>query len=130
MSPGRSYAPAVDRIEIRGLRAFGYHGVYESEQAQGQDFVVDVTLELDLSRAARSDNLAHTVDYGTLTLALADAIRETRFTLIEALGWHLAGLALADELVRAVTVRVGKPDAPMEAEVAEVAVCVRRDRDS
>ncbi|MGH3924340.1 MAG: dihydroneopterin aldolase, partial [Pseudonocardiaceae bacterium] len=39
----------VDRIEIKGLRVFGRHGVAERERREGQTFVVDVTLELDLS---------------------------------------------------------------------------------
>jgi dihydroneopterin aldolase len=121
--------PAVDRIEIRGLRALGHHGVHESEQADGQIFVVDVTLELDLARAARSDNLAHTVDYSVLVRTLADAVSQTRFDLIEALGGHLAGLVLADQLVDAVTVRVSKPDAPVAANLDEVAISLRRERD-
>ena len=37
-----------DRIQLTGLRARGRHGVYDFERAQGQDFVVDVVLELDL----------------------------------------------------------------------------------
>jgi len=120
----------VDRIEIRGLRAFGKHGVHESEQVHGQTFVVDLTVELDLSTPARSDDLADTVDYGVLTRTVAQAVRETRFDLIEALGWHLAGLALADERDTAATVRVSKPDAPVAAELDEVAVELRRARDS
>ena len=114
------------RIEIRGLRAFGHHGVLASEQARGQDFVIDVWLDVDLTAAARSDDLDETVDYGTLATDLAEAVAATRFDLIEALASHLADLCLAERRVVAVTVRVAKPDAPVRADLDEVAVVLTR----
>jgi len=118
----------ADRIEIRGLRVFGHHGVYEQERRDGQVFVVDLTLELDLGPAAHSDALDDTVHYGRLAERVAEAVAQTRFDLIEALAGHLAGLALADAAVQAVTVRVAKPEAPLDAQVDEVAVVLRRVR--
>ena len=53
-----------DRIELRGLRVRGHHGVFEHERRDGQDFVVDVTVWLDLAPAAASDDLADTLNYG------------------------------------------------------------------
>ncbi len=118
----------MDRIEIKGLRAFGRHGVLERERRDGQMFVVDVALEVDLTRAAASDALADTVDYGLLAERLARAVSGTRFDLIEALAGHLAGIALEDGRVRAAEVRVVKPHAPVAVDLAEVAVVVVRRR--
>ena len=116
----------TDRIEIRGLRVFGRHGVFAHERRSGQIFVVDLTLERDLSAPAASDALGDTVDYATLAQQVADAVRTTRFDLIEALAGHIADLALADPSVEAVEVRVAKPEAPMQVDVDEVAVVLRR----
>jgi dihydroneopterin aldolase len=118
----------MDRIEIRGLRVFGRHGVFAHEQRDGQTFVLDVTLEANLAAAARSDDLADTIDYGTLAQRLATAVAQTRFDLIEALAGHLAELVLAEGAVQAVEVRVGKPEAPVELDFDEVAVVLRRER--
>ena len=118
----------MDRIEIRGLRARGRHGVFEEERRYGQTFVVDLTLERDLSAPAGSDALGDTVDYGTLAQRVAEAVETTRFDLIEALAGHLADLALADPSVDAVEVRVAKPEAPVTVSVDEVAVVLRRVR--
>jgi 7,8-dihydroneopterin aldolase/epimerase/oxygenase len=118
----------ADRIEIRGLRAFGRHGVLDFEHEQGQTFVVDAVLEVSLAASAATDDLADTVDYGALATRLADAVTQTRFDLIEALAGHLADLALADPRVTAVQIRVGKPEAPVEVDLDEVAVVVRRER--
>lgn len=116
----------MDRIELCRLRAFGRHGVLASEQVTGQTFVVDLSLEVDLAAAGMSDDLADTVDYGTLADRVVEEVAATRFDLIEALASHLADLCLAERRVVAVTVRVAKPDAPVRADLDEVAVVLTR----
>lgn len=116
----------TDRIEVRGLRAYGYHGVLAHEQRDGQWFVVDADLTVDHRRAAASDDLADTVDYAQLAERLAGAVRDTRFDLVEALADHLATLVLSDDAVQHVRIRVAKPAAPVAVDLAEVAVVVER----
>jgi 7,8-dihydroneopterin aldolase/epimerase/oxygenase len=118
----------MDRIEIVGLRAFGRHGVTPEEQRSGQEFVVDLTLELDLSAAASSDRLGDTVDYATLAQQVCELVEQTRFDLIEALAARIADLALTDPAVAAAEVRVAKPQAPLTVEAREVAVTLHRSR--
>ncbi len=118
----------MDRIEIRGVRAHGRHGVFAEERRSGQTFVVDVTLERDLSGPAATDALGETVDYGILAQQISDAITSTRFDLIEALAGHIADLALVDPSVDAVEVRVAKPEVPLPVELDAVAVVLRRTR--
>ena len=129
MPPLRSLN-VMDRIEIKGLRARGRHGVFGAERRHGQTFVVDVTLERDLAAPATSDALGDTVDYGILAQQISAAITATRFDLIEALAGHIADLALADPTVAAVDVRVAKPEVPIDVDLDEVAVVVRRERSS
>jgi 7,8-dihydroneopterin aldolase/epimerase/oxygenase len=117
-----------DRILLTGLRAFGYHGVYPVEQAQGQDFVVDVALELDLTPAAHSDDVRDTVHYGELADRLAKVITGEPVNLIETLAERIAAVCLTDQRVSAVTVTVHKPQAPIRQQFADVAVTVTRRR--
>ena len=65
----------ADRIELRGLKVRGNHGVFDHERADGQDFVVDITVWIDLADAATSDDLADTFDYGVLAQRAADRCR-------------------------------------------------------
>jgi dihydroneopterin aldolase len=119
-----------DRIRLTGLTASGRHGVFDFEREQGQDFVVDVDLEMDLSRAAASDDVTDTVHYGELAGALVEVIAGEPVNLIETLADRLAAVCLADSRVAAATVTVHKPQAPIPHEFADVAVVLRRDREA
>lgn len=118
----------MDRIEISGLRVFGHHGVFPEERQRGQDFVVDLQVECDLSAAAASDDLADTVDYDALSRRVAEEVAGTQFLLIEALAGHLVELVLAEPGVNAVELRVSKPQVAMSLELDAVAVVMRRRR--
>jgi dihydroneopterin aldolase len=118
----------TDTITLTGLRARGWHGVYDLERTQGQEFVVDAVLELDLSAAAGSDQLADTVDYGALAERLVEVVTGPPVQLIETLAGRLVEACLADPRVAAATVTVHKPKAPIDHEFADVAVTQRRSR--
>jgi dihydroneopterin aldolase len=119
-----------DRIALTGLRARGRHGVYDFEREQGQDFVVDVTLEVDLGKAAATDDVADTVHYGELAERLVAVVTGGPVNLIEKLADRLAEVCLADPRVTAAVVTVHKPQAPIPHDFADVAVTLRRERGS
>jgi dihydroneopterin aldolase len=118
----------ADRIELRGLTVRGRHGVFDHERADGQDFVVDITVWIDLADAAGSDDLADTYDYGALARLAADVIAGQPRNLIEAVGGEIADRVMGDRRVHAVEVTVHKPQAPIPLQFADVAVVVRRSR--
>jgi dihydroneopterin aldolase len=118
----------ADRIELRGLTAHGRHGVFDHERADGQDFVVDITVWIDLADAAASDDLADTYDYGALAQLAADVIAGPPRNLIEGVGGEIADQVMRDRRVHAVEVTVHKPQAPIPQQFDDVAVVVRRSR--
>ncbi|MBQ1080195.1 MULTISPECIES: dihydroneopterin aldolase [unclassified Nocardiopsis] len=115
-----------DRVELRGLRARGHHGVFDFERREGQDFFVDAVLYLDTTTAAKSDDVADTVHYGELADRLVEVVTGEPVNLIETLAERLAEVCLAESLVRGVELTVHKPSAPIEHEFADVAVTVTR----
>ena len=117
-----------DLISLTGLRVRGFHGVFEQERRDGQDFVVDVALEISTVEPAVSDDLADTVHYGELATRLADVVAGEPVNLLETLAARLAEVCLANERVAAVTVTVHKPQAPIPLAFADVAVTIRRER--
>jgi dihydroneopterin aldolase len=118
----------TDTITLTGLRVFGRHGVYDFEREQGQDFVVDVVLELDLRPAATSDDVADTVHYGELADALVAIVAGEPVNLIETLAARLAEVCLSDPRVRATTVEVHKPHAPVGVRFDDITVRIHRER--
>ena len=119
----------TDRIVLEGISAHGRHGVLDFEKADGQDFVVDVALEVDLRRAGRSDVLSHTVNYAEVAADVVSLITGPSLDLIEALADQIAAAALRRPLVQAVRVTVHKPQAPVGVPFADVRVVVERHRD-
>jgi dihydroneopterin aldolase len=117
-----------DRIELRGLAVRGNHGVFDHERRDGQEFLVDITVWIDLASAAASDDLADTVDYGTLARRAADIVGGPARNLIETVAAEIAQDVMGDERVHAVEVVVHKPAAPIPLAFADVAVVARRSR--
>jgi dihydroneopterin aldolase/2-amino-4-hydroxy-6-hydroxymethyldihydropteridine diphosphokinase len=119
----------TDHIVLQGISARGFHGVLAREKADGQDFVVDVALEVDLRRAGGSDLLDHTVNYAEVAADIVALITGPSLDLIEALAGQIAAVALSRPLVQAVQVTVHKPQAPVGVPFGDVAVVVERRRD-
>jgi len=118
----------TDRISIRGIRGTGYHGLLPQERRDGQDFVVDVELRLDLAPAGSSDQLAQTVDYADIAAGTLALIEGEPCDLIETLADRIASSALGHQLVDEVSVTVHKPQAPVGVPVRDVSVTVVRRR--
>ena len=115
-----------DRIALTGLRVRGRHGVLPEERRDGQDFVVDAVLHLDLRPAAASDDVHDTVHYGELAERLAAVVAGEPLDLIETLAERLAAVCLSYDRVRRTEVTVHKPSAPIPLDVADVSVTVVR----
>lgn len=118
-----------DRIALRGLTVRGHHGVFDHERRDGQDFVLDLVLDVDLAEAGASDDLADTVDYGALAEGAAAVVAGPPRRLIEAVAAEVAQRVLDDERVTAVEVTLHKPQAPITVPFDDVAVVVRRSRE-
>ncbi len=117
-----------DLICVRGLQAYGHHGVLASERRDGQLFLVDLDLGVDMAAAAAGDDLSRTVDYGALAARVRDAVAADPVDLIETLADRLARLVLTDQKVSWVRVTVHKPHAPVPVPVHDVAVTIERSR--
>ncbi len=119
---------ARDRIRLSGVRGRGFHGVFEHERREGQEFVVDIELALDLGPAGASDDLGDTVNYGEIGAAALARIEGEPSDLIERLAVLVADDALAHPSVDEVTVTVHKPQAPVGVPFGDVTVSVTRRR--
>lgn len=118
----------ADRITLTGLRVFGRHGVFEHEKRDGQEFLADITLWLDLTEAVSTDDLRATVHYGELAQLAAGIISGPPKNLIEAVAGAIADSVMRSYPVYAVEVTMHKPSAPIPLDFTDVAVTIRRSR--
>lgn len=102
-----------DKIVLRDMVFYGYHGVFEAEREIGQRFEVDVELHLDLRSAGRSDDLDATVNYVDVYTVVKDIVEEQEFDLVESLAEAVAQQILSAYDLERVVVRVRKPHAPI-----------------
>lgn len=118
-----------DRIDLTGIRGFGFHGVFDDERRNGQEFEVDLSIYCDLRKAGRTDDLATTIDYGDLANSVHRLIEGDPVNLIEALAERIANEVLTNQLIERVSVTVHKPSAPITVPFADVAVTIMRERE-
>lgn len=120
----------MDRILLKGLEVFAYHGVNPEEKREGQRFVADVSLAADLSRARRSDRLEDTINYAAVRKAVQGALTGASYDLLERAAQAVCDRLLAEfPQARAVTLRLKKPDAPMDAVFEYAAVEITQERE-
>lgn len=117
----------MDVIRLKGLRFFGYHGVFEEEKRLGQEFMVDVEILTNTQHAGQSDNLETTVDYSKVYEIVKDEVEQQRYDLLEALAEHVAERVRETfPVIHETVVRVRKPSAPLGGPMDYVEVEIRR----
>lgn len=110
------------------MQFMGRFGVTAEERAEPQPIEVDLLVRLDLSKPARTDDLADTVNYASLFDLVREVVEERSFHLLEALAAAIADTVLTDHPVDDVEVRVRKPKAPLPGAFDAVEVRIRRRR--
>lgn len=121
MSPG-------DEIALIGLRAFAHHGVFDFERENGQEFVVDVRVTVDLAAAAASDDLERTIHYGVLAEQVVAAVESSPVDLIETVAQRIVDVVFGHRAAESVSVTVHKPSAPITVPFTDVTVTLNRKR--
>ena len=116
----------LDRIMIRDLKVFAYHGVLPEEKERGQEFLIDIDLDVDSGPAASHDDLGRTVDYASVVKEVAEIATAGRRNIVEAVAYAIADHLLTLEGVARARVTVKKPAAPLEVEVGWVGFQVTR----
>lgn len=113
----------MEKIIIKGLKLFAYHGVNPEEKIDGQNFILDITAELDVKKAQMSDNVDHTVSYAKIIKTVTAVFTAESYNLIETAA-NKVGMAIMETYpkLRSVTVLLKKPEAPIKAEFDYVAV--------
>lgn len=120
----------LDKIYIRGLRTYGYHGVNDYEKRKGQPFELDITLYLPLERPCRSDQVEDTLSYSDACKTILRVMGEEKYDLLERVAYRVIEQLFAEySALHGVKVLLKKPRAPIGADFQDVAVELYRERE-
>lgn len=119
----------MDIIKIKGLKLFAYHGVNPEEKEDGQNFVFDIDLYVNINKACASDDVNDTVSYAKVIKTVRRVFTETKYDLLEKCA-QVVSDAIFEEYpdVLKVEITLKKPEAPMKADFEYVAVNIVRTR--
>lgn len=117
-----------DKIKLTHMIIYAHHGAFEEERKLGQRFEVDVELGLDLENAARADRLDMSIDYEKVYRLIFDTVTEKKFHLIESLARYVIDRLFAVFPVESVTIRIRKPNVPINGPLDHVEVEMTRYR--
>jgi 7,8-dihydroneopterin aldolase/epimerase/oxygenase len=117
---------SLDTIQLTGIRAYGYTGLFPEEQSLGQWFEVDLTLWVDITKAGKSDRIEDTYDYRSDVKSIQELIQTTRFYLLEKLTETIAQVILTSGKIRQVRVRLTKLSPPIPDFSGKVSIEITR----
>ena len=118
-----------DKIILKGMRFYGYHGYLQAEQYLGQWYEVDVELTVDIVGAAKSDDLEVTVNYAEVYSRIKEVIEGVSLSLLETLATRIVRACLAFERVEKARVLLKKPQVPLGGPLDYAAVEMERSRE-
>lgn len=121
----------MDKILIKGLKLFAYHGVNPEEKENGQDFIFDIGLYVNMNKACHSDNVEDTVSYAKVVKTVRRVFTAQKYDLLERCA-EVTAQAILDEYseVLRVDLTLKKPQAPVKAEFEYMGVNIVRSRDN
>ena len=119
----------MDKIIIKGLKIYAFHGVNPEEKEEGQNFIIDAILYVDLSKAGDTDEVSDTVSYAKATKSIIKVVKEDSYNLLERVAARVTQQLFSDFLdIKRIEITVKKPEAPIKADFDYMAVNICRDR--
>lgn len=119
----------MDKIIVKDLKVFAYHGVNPEETQYGQNFLLDITAQVDISTPCRTDNIENTVSYAAIIKTVRRTMQKKNCRLLEHAAQRVSDALFAEfRQIEALTITLKKPDAPIKADFGWVAVEIERER--
>ena len=99
-----------DKIILKGMRFYGFHGLHDEERKTGQYFLVNLECITNLHKAGVSDNIEDTINYSDIYQKVRRIIEGTPRNLLEAVAEEIADVLISDYPIKKVTINISKPD--------------------
>ncbi len=101
----------LSTVRIKDLKLRTYIGIFDWEQKEKQDVIINLTIDFDASRAAQSDQIEDTVDYKKICKGIIGLVEEGRFMLIEKMANDILRQVMQDQRIQKTHIEIDKPGA-------------------
>lgn len=119
----------VDQLRIKDLEIYAYHGVFSAEKELGQRFVLDVCVDYEMTKSARTGDLTASIHYGILAEQLTNWVQAEKIDLIETVAFQLVEKIFATyDFVKKVRLELKKPWAPVPLPLDTCSVTIEREK--
>ena len=119
----------MDKIIVKDLKLFCYHGVNPEEKVDGQNFIFDIEAGVDLATPCATDNVDDTVSYAKIIKAVRRVAQSEKNYLLERVAQRVADAVFEEyDKINTVKILLKKPEAPIKADFSYVAVEIERSR--
>ncbi len=117
----------MDKLSIKNLQIYAFHGVYEEEKQKGQNFYVSVDLYFNTLQAGKYGELSQSVNYAQLSQDIKKFMLENRYDLIESVAHYLSIYILGyHKSIKKINLTISKPEAPIGIPVENLSVTIKR----
>ena len=113
------------KVKINRIKLFGYHGVYEQEKTNGQEFHISVEIKIS---SKYLDDITSTVDYSLIIQSIKETFDEKRYDLIESLAIAISDKIMKDRRIKSTIISVKKPTPPIDVDIDSVEVVYKGKR--
>ena len=116
----------MDKIRIKNIQLFAYHGVAQEEQSLGQKFEIDVELHSNLSLTGEQDDLSNTIDYSHVYEIIENEFCKNKYKLLETVAGKISNRLLEIKLVHSLIIKIRKTNATINGTFDFVEIEVKR----
>ena len=101
----------MDKVFIRGLEVEGIIGIFQWEREVKQIISVDIEMDFDNKKAAKSDSIEDALNYKPVGKRITSFVKNSKFQLVETLAENISKIILKEFPVNNVRVTLSKPGA-------------------
>ncbi len=116
----------IDKIIIKGMDIFAYHGVLDAEKILGQHFIFDIKIYHNLALSGKSDLLENSISYAEVYSTVEKVVKSNSFNLIESLAEKCAETVILKFGAEKVKIKIKKPQAPINGNFEYCGVEIKR----
>lgn len=119
----------MNKLIIKGLEVFAYHGVHDFEKNQGQVFIIDIVLDIPYLPGFKTDNINDVINYSQVIKVIKSTFQNQKYNLIEKTAYMVSEALFKEfDKINSTDITIKKPNAPIKDKVEYVAFRVLQKR--